>query len=71
VQWSHELLSEPERILFRRLACIANGWTLEFAERVCSLDGITQADVLDLLAQLVESRWCTSSEDRARPGTDC
>jgi len=54
VQWSHELLSDSERTLFRRLAGFANGWTLESAERVCSFDGIVEADVLDLLAQLVE-----------------
>lgn len=54
VEWSHELLSDNERTLFRRLAGFANGWTLEFAERVCSLDGVARADVLDLLARLVE-----------------
>jgi len=54
VEWSHELLSDDERTLFRRLAAFANGWTLEFAERVCSFDGIAKPDVLDLLALLVE-----------------
>ncbi|MBI5876454.1 MAG: tetratricopeptide repeat protein [Chloroflexi bacterium] len=36
VDWSHSLLTEPERVLLRRLAVFAGGWTLEAAETVCS-----------------------------------
>ena len=35
IDWSHNLLSEPERILLRRLAVFLGGWTLEAAEAVC------------------------------------
>ncbi len=49
VDWSHDLLTEEERMLFRRLSVFAGGWTLEAAEAVCG-DG----DVLDLLAALVD-----------------
>jgi predicted ATPase/DNA-binding XRE family transcriptional regulator len=34
VDWSWELLSEPERVLLRRLAVFAGGWTAEAAEDV-------------------------------------
>src|SRR5215203_6345124 len=54
LDWSHNLLSEVERALFRRLSVFAGGWTLEAAEVVCSGDVIEQDDVLDLLSGLVD-----------------
>ncbi len=54
IDWSFDLLPEPERMLFRRLAVFAGGWTLDAAEAVGSGDGIDSAEVLDLLARLVE-----------------
>jgi predicted ATPase/DNA-binding CsgD family transcriptional regulator len=53
IDWSHNLLSEPERVLFRRLAVFAGGWTLETAKAVCVGDGIEADDVLNLITQLV------------------
>jgi DNA-binding CsgD family transcriptional regulator len=53
VDWSYALLSESERILFRRLSVFAGGWSLDAAEVVCAGDGLESGDVLDLLLQLV------------------
>jgi predicted ATPase/class 3 adenylate cyclase len=62
IDWSHDLLSEAERTLFRRLSVFSAGWTFEATEVVCIGDGQDQTagdlppldgDVLDLLAQLV------------------
>jgi non-specific serine/threonine protein kinase len=41
IDWSYDLLSEPEQALLRRLSVFAGGWTLETAEAVCggSVDG--------------------------------
>ena len=54
IDWSHDLLSEPERVLFRRLSVFARGRTLESLEAVCS-DGVLEpGEVVDLLTQLVD-----------------
>ncbi len=54
IDWSHDLLSEPERMLFRRLSVFAGGWMLEAAEVVCAGDGGEAGDVLDLLSRLID-----------------
>ena len=54
IDWTHDLLSKGERILFRRLAVFAGDWSLEAADVVCSGDGIEEANVLDLLTGLVD-----------------
>lgn len=54
VDWSWDLLDPAERILLRRLAVFAGGWTLEAVEEVCSGDGIDAADAAALLGSLVD-----------------
>src|ERR671920_388512 len=54
LDWSHELLSEPERKVFRRLSVFAGGWTLEAAEAVASGEDIDETEVVALLSGLVE-----------------
>lgn len=68
VDWSLGLLSDAERELLERLAVFADGFALSRAERVCSGDGIAEADVAPLLAQLVDRslviRRLRGGEDR-------
>jgi predicted ATPase/DNA-binding CsgD family transcriptional regulator len=54
VDWSHDLLCEDERVLLRRLAVFAGGFTLEAVEQVCAVEGIERDGVLDLLGALVD-----------------
>ncbi|MDP8922862.1 MAG: tetratricopeptide repeat protein [Chloroflexota bacterium] len=62
IEWSHALLSEPERVLLRRLSVFGGGWTLEGAERVCGGDDIDCPEVLDLLGGLVDRSLVLVSE---------
>jgi tetratricopeptide (TPR) repeat protein len=52
--WSHDLLTDPERTQFRRLAVFAGGFALEAAEQVTPGDCVTGAEVADLLGRLVD-----------------
>jgi non-specific serine/threonine protein kinase len=53
LDWSYELLSEPERCLLRRLSVFARGFTLEAANAVMSDQGYTASVVLNEIANLV------------------
>jgi predicted ATPase/class 3 adenylate cyclase/Tfp pilus assembly protein PilF len=53
LDWSHDLLAEPERVLLRRLGVFASGWTLEAAEAACAGEGVEAWEVLDLLGTLI------------------
>jgi predicted ATPase/DNA-binding CsgD family transcriptional regulator len=54
MDWSYGLLSEQERILFRRLSIFARGFTLEAAEAICTDEGIAEDKILDILARLLD-----------------
>jgi predicted ATPase/DNA-binding SARP family transcriptional activator len=52
LEWSHDLLSEPERLLYRRLGVFAGSFGLDAVEGICA-EGDTD-DVLGVLARLVD-----------------
>ena len=54
VEWSYQLLSEAERLLFNQLSVFRGGFTLESAEEVGSRDHLESYEVLDVLSQLVD-----------------
>jgi predicted ATPase/class 3 adenylate cyclase len=54
VEWSHALLSEPERVLLRRLAVFLGGFDLDAAQAVAGGGEMARFQVLDLLSLLVD-----------------
>jgi predicted ATPase len=62
VDWSHNLLSEGVKVLFRRASVFAGGWTLEAAEWVCAVEPISRADVVELLSGLVDKSLVLADE---------
>ncbi len=54
IDWSHDLLDEDERIVFRRLAVFGGGCSLDAAEAVCAGPGVDDIAILDLLTHLVD-----------------
>ncbi len=66
IDWSHDLLAEPERAVLRRLSVFQGGFSVAAAEGVCGWEGdplgIDQAQVFDLLYQLVSKSLLIVSE---------
>jgi len=54
IDWSHEHLTGNERALLRRLTVFPGTFTLEAAEAVGAGGDVAEADVLDLLTELIE-----------------
>ena len=66
IDWSYDLLSKEEKILWSRLSVFSGGWTLEAAEEVCSDDKINKYEILDLLSQLTEKSVIIYDESKER-----
>jgi predicted ATPase/DNA-binding CsgD family transcriptional regulator len=62
MDWSHDLLSGPERALFRRLSVFADGFSLDAAESVCAEEDLGQGGVLGLLSHLVDKSLVIARE---------
>lgn len=54
VDWSHDLLSPEEQLLWHRLSIFSGSFSLEGAGEVCAGGGIEEYEVLDLLGQLID-----------------
>lgn len=53
IDWSYDLLSTKERVMFRRLSVFQGGCSISTVEGICTGDGIEHEEVLDLLSSLV------------------
>ena len=63
IDWSHDLLDERERALFRRLGVFVNGFLLEGAVAVGIGDALDELDVFDVLASLVDKSLVLAEPD--------
>lgn len=64
IAWSHELLKEEERVLFRRLSVFSGGWSLASVEVVCdvrepltALSGLIEQSLVRLIDHGLEARY--------------
>ncbi len=54
VAWSYDRLGQRQRQLFDRLSVFAGTFTLEAAEKICTGEGVSRAEIPGLVAELVE-----------------
>ncbi len=54
IDWSYDLLGEPERVLFERLSVFSGGFTIDAIESICTDDDLDAVDALDILSGLVD-----------------
>jgi predicted ATPase/class 3 adenylate cyclase len=66
IDWSYDLLREPEKLFLQRLSVFAGGWTLAAAEEVCAGEGIEHRDVLDLLTSLTDKSLVVPEQEHAQ-----
>jgi predicted ATPase/class 3 adenylate cyclase len=66
IAWSHDLLSEQEQLLFRRLAAFQGGRSLEAVEAICNADGDLEIDSLDGISSLVDKSLLRQEEGVSR-----
>jgi predicted ATPase/class 3 adenylate cyclase len=68
IDWSYDLLTAPEKMLFQRLAVFIGGATFEAIEDVCTVDG--EFDLLNSLESLLEKSLIQQTEDNGEPRFD-
>ena len=73
IDWSYNLLSQPERVLLGRLSLFMGGWTLAAAESVCAGESLIEANIqirsdqiLDLLTSLVDKSLVITEEEEGK-----
>ncbi len=62
IDWSHAMLTEPERVLFRRLAVFMGGFDLDAAHAVGADADVEHFQLIDLLGLLVDKSLVVAEE---------
>ena len=66
VDWSYALLTEPERVLLRRLAVFMGGFDLDAAQSIGGGDDVASYQVLDILTLLVDKSLVVATTAKGR-----
>ena len=66
VDWSHMLLTEPERVVFRRLAVFLGGFDLDATRAVAGGGEVQPYQVLDLLTLLIDKSLVVAENTTGR-----
>jgi predicted ATPase/class 3 adenylate cyclase len=66
VDWSHALLTDPERVLFRRLSVFLSGFDLVAAQAIAGDAEVQRYQILDQLALLVDKSLVAADNARGR-----
>jgi predicted ATPase len=67
LDWSHDLLSESERVVLRRLSVFAGTFTLDAAAAIAASPEIAAADVVECVANLVAKSLVSADVGGAAP----
>jgi predicted ATPase/DNA-binding winged helix-turn-helix (wHTH) protein len=67
LDWSYDLLSDMERIVFRRVALFVGHFTLEAAQRVAGEPGSGTSDIVGAIAGLFEKSLLETRLDQGQP----
>ena len=71
VDWSHALLTEPERVVFRRLAAFLGGFDLDAAQVVAAGGDVERYQILDVLTLLVDKSLVVATTPGDGPAIGC
>lgn len=66
IDWSYDLLSEKEKLLFNRLSVFTGGWNLEAAEAICSDVKLFNNEILELTDHLNEKSLLIFDSEKER-----
>ena len=67
IEWSYELCTPAERLLWNRLSVFTGGFALDTVEEACTGEGIATHEVLDLLDRLVAQSVVLPTEAEGLP----
>ncbi len=63
IEWSYNMLSEEEKLVFQRCAIFSGGWSLEAAESVCCDEQVVGEQIGGLLQALIDKSLVSITEN--------